>query len=405
MTEVTIHRLGQKGDGIAEGPVFAPLTLPGEVISGDLQGDTLVNARIVLPSADRVSPPCRHFKSCGGCQLQHASDRFVKDWKADTVRRALAAHGLETEFRPMHVSPAFSRRRATFAARRTKKGALVGFFARASDVIVETPDCTLLHPDLIAARPIIETIAEVGSSRKGTLSVMVTRSAIAGLDVAVTGGKPLDGPLRVTLAALAATHDLARLSWEDETVVTRRAPVQVFGRVEVVPPPAAFLQATEEAEKALVADVIETMGAGAKIVDLFAGCGTFTLPLAAQGTVHAVEGSRAMTEALDQGWRKATGLRGVSIEVRDLFCRPLEPDELGRFDAAVIDPPRAGAEAQIRALGGSSISLVSYVSCNPASFARDARLLVDSGFHLRHLRLVDQFRWSTHVEIVAEFTR
>ncbi len=404
MTEVVIRRLGHKGDGIADGPIYAPLTLPGEVVTGDLDGQTLANTRIITPSSDRVSPPCRHFKSCGGCQLQHASDGFLEQWKADVVRDALEAHGLTAEFVPMHISPPQSRRRATLSARRTKKGAMSGFHAKGSDVIIEIPDCTLLHPDLIAARPAVEALAQVGTSRKQALSVTLTLSG-AGVDAAVQGGKPLDGSLRIELAGVAQTHDLARLSWEGERIVTRRAPVQIFGKASVEPPPGAFLQSTVEGEAALLEEVADIVRGAGHVVDLFAGCGTFALPLATDHAVHAVEGDSAMTDAMDKAWRGVEGLCALTTEARDLFRRPLEPDELAHFEAAVIDPPRAGAEAQVARLIDSSIPMLAYVSCNPTSFARDARTLCDAGYRLERLKVVDQFRWSAHVELVAAFAR
>ncbi|WP_203228011.1 class I SAM-dependent RNA methyltransferase [Roseovarius dicentrarchi] len=399
-----IDRLGHQGDGIAVGPVFAPMTLPGEVVSGILNGQRLTDIRIMDPSARRVAPPCRHFKACGGCQLQHADDAFVAEWKEDVVRTALAAHGLEAPFRPIATSPARARRRATLSARRTKKSAMAGLHGRASDVIVEIPDCQLLHPDLMRAIPVAEALAVATASRKGALDVAACLSD-GGLDVNVTGGRPLDGPLRIVLAGLAEAHDLARLSWEGEVIATRRPPVQRFGNVRIVPPPGAFLQATAEGEAALLADVMDAMSGAARIVDLFAGCGTFTLPLAARAQVHAVEGEAAMTDVLDAGWRKASGLKQVVAEPRDLFRRPLRPEELKSFDAAVIDPPRAGAEAQIAQLAGAAIPRIAYVSCNPVTFARDAAVLVAGGFTLNGLRVVDQFRWSSHVELVADFTR
>ncbi len=399
-----IERLGHQGDGIAEGPVFAPMTLPGEVVSGTLEGPRLTDIRIIEPSARRVKPPCRHFRTCGGCQLQHADDDFVAAWKEDVVRTALAAHGLDAPFRPIATSPAQARRRATFSARRTKKAAMAGFHGRASDVIVEIPDCQLLHPDLMCAIPVAEALALQTASRKGTLDVAVCLSG-GGLDVSVTGGRALDGLLRIVLAQLAEAHDLARLAWEGEVIAMRRPPLQRFGRAHVVPPPGAFLQATAQGEAALLADVAAAMEGAARIVDLFAGCGTFALPLAATAQVHAAEGDAAMIEALDAGWRKAPGLRQVTAEARDLFRRPLLPDELKRFDGAVIDPPRAGAEAQIAQLAAATIPRIAYVSCNPVSFARDAAALVSGGYTLAGLRVVDQFRWSSHVELVAEFSR
>jgi 23S rRNA (uracil1939-C5)-methyltransferase len=402
MTEYSIKRLGHHGDGIADGPVFAPLTLPGETVTGTLEGNRLSDIRIVKPSADRVAPPCRHFKACGGCQVQHASDDFVARWKTGILRTALEAQGITADFRPIAVSPPRSRRRATFAARRTKKGAMAGFHAKGSDIIVEIPGCQLLHPDLVAAVPVAEALAVTGASRKGGLDVAITMSG-AGLDVSVSGGKPLDGPLRIELAHLASVHDLARLVWDDEIVVIRRNPEQSLGGIAVVPPPGAFLQATKAGEETLQADVLEIVDGAARVADLFAGCGTFALPIARRSAVHAVEGDAAMTGALDQGWRRAERLKAVTTEVRDLFRQPLVAEELGRFDAIVLDPPRAGAEAQAAQIAAAGVPIVAYVSCSPVTFARDARRLVDSGYVIDWVRAVDQFRWSSHVELVAAF--
>lgn len=399
-----IVRLGHQGDGIAEGPVFAPLTLPGEVVSGTLNGTRLDDVRIEQPADTRVKPPCRHFKACGGCQLQHGADDFVAAWKQDVVRAALEAHGLTAPFLPIATSPARARRRATFSARRTKKAAMAGFHGRASDVIVEVPDCQLLHPDLMRALPLAEMLAQETASRKGALGVAVCLS-LGGLDVHVTGGRALDGPLRIALAQIAETQGLARLAWGDEVIVTRHNPVQRFGVGDVVPPPGAFLQATAEGEAALLRDVMQITEGAARVVDLFAGCGTFALPLSGGAQVHAVEGDAAMIEAMEMAWRKAAGLKQLSGEARDLFRRPLLPDELAGFDAAVIDPPRAGAEAQVAQLINAAVPRVAFVSCNPVTFARDAAALVVGGYEITQLRVVDQFRWSSHIELVSGFTR
>jgi len=400
---VTIRALGQRGDGIAKGPLFVPRSLPGEVVSGVREGDTLTDVRIEVPSNDRVAPPCRHFKSCGGCSLQHASDELVAFWKVDLVRSALHAHDIGAEIGAVHTSPAASRRRATLAARRTKKGAMVGFHARQSDVIVEIPDCKLLAPDLMAVIPAVEALAIAGASRKGALAVTVTASD-GGIDVAVTNGKPLDRDLEADLAQLSETHDLARLAWDGEVIATRRPPYQIFGPAKVVPPAGAFLQATKDGEAALRAAVLEIVSDAKTVVDLFAGCGTFSLPLAKTAVVHAVEGARDMVDALDQGWRKADGLKQVVAIARDLFRQPLLPDELARFDACVIDPPRAGAEAQIAELAKAGVPVIAHVSCNPVTFARDAKRLIESGYNMGPITVVDQFRWSPHVELVAGFS-
>ncbi len=403
MSQIEIQRLGLHGDGIADGPIYAPLTLPGETVEGDIDGDRLTNMRVVTPSEHRVKAPCRHFKSCGGCQLQHASDAFLADWKVEVVRQALAAQGLETDLRPIATSPANSRRRAVFSARRTKKAALVGFHARASDVIVEVPDCQLLHPELLPARDVIAHLAQIGGSRKGELSATVALSD-AGLDLSIVGGKELDGPLLARMAQEVERFKLARLTWDGEVIATRVAPTQAFGIAAVVPPPGAFLQATKEGESVLLSAVKSAITQGDFGIDLFAGSGTFTLPLASQYRMHGVEGEKAMIQALDAGWRKSQGLKQVTSEARDLFRNPIVAEDLD-YDFAVIDPPRAGAEAQVAELAKSDIAEIAYVSCNPVTFARDAAVLIKAGYHLDWVQTVDQFRWSSHVELASRFVR
>ncbi len=405
---LTIERLGHLGDGIARGesgPIYAPQTLPGEEVEGTLHGEMLTDIRIITPSADRKKPPCAHARTCGGCLMQHASDPFVEDWKQGIVRGALAGQGLDAPFRPTQTSPPRSRRRATLAARKTKGGALLGFHARGSDLIIPVPNCQLLHPDLIATFPALEAITRLGGSRTVELALTVTRS-LAGPDVAVTGGKPLDSALQLDLARLAEQHGFARLTWDGETIALRAAPMQRFGKALVAPPPGAFLQATAEGETALLAAVTDAIGPDARrIADLFAGCGTFALPLAEQAEVLAVEGDPTMTNALEKAWRQTARLKRITAETRDLFRRPLEPDEFKGLDAVVIDPPRAGAEAQFATLSRSAVPVIAAISCNPATFARDARLLVQAGWRLDWVQVVDQFRWSSHVELAARFSR
>lgn len=403
--KLVIDRLGHLGDGIAmgaDGPIFVPGLLPGEEVEGDLQGNQLNDFRIITPSANRVRPPCVHAKTCGGCMMQHASDAFVADWKVGIVTGALAGQGLTARFLPIQTSPPKSRRRATIAARRTKNGALMGFHARASDMLVSVPNCQLLHPDLIATFPGLEALVKLGGSRSGEVSFTVTKS-LSGADVMVTGGKPLDPELQLELARVTETHRFARLTWNGESVALRAAPMQRFGRALVAPPPGAFLQATAEGEAALLQAIMNAIGPAKKIVDLFAGIGTFTLPLAEGSEVHAVESESQMIAALDKAARAADGLKRITTEVRDLFRRPLEADEFKGVDAVVIDPPRAGAEAQTAALSRAQVPVIAFVSCNPVTFARDARVLVAAGYTLDWVQVVDQFRWSAHVELVARF--
>lgn len=401
----TIDRLGHHGDGIAmgpTGPIFVSQMLPGEVVTGDLAGDRLTNTRIVTPSDQRVRPPCAHAKTCGGCLMQHASDGFVAGWKVEIVKSALAGQGLQAEFLPILTSPPRSRRRATVSARRTKTGAMIGFHARASDTLVAVPQCQLLHPDLMAGFPALEALVKIGGSRAGEVSFTITRS-LGGLDVSASGGKPIESGLAMELARVVEAFGLARLTWNGEGVALRTMPMQRFGRALVAPPPGAFLQATADGEASLLAAVLAAAGGARRVVDLFAGSGTFSLPLAERAEVHAVEGEAAMIAAMEKGWRQADGLRRLSTEVRDLFRRPLEPDEFKGFDAVVIDPPRAGAEAQFATLVTSGVPVIASVSCNPVTFARDAKALVKAGYKLTTVQVVDQFRWSSHVELVGQF--
>ncbi len=423
MRELTVTRLGFKGDGVA-GDVRIPFALPGEVVRGPVSDGVLAPVEILEASSDRATPPCRHFGTCGGCALQHASDAFVAGWKRDVVVRALAARGLGAPVGAAETSPPRSRIRAVFAARRTRSSAMVGFHARRSGTIVDIAECHVLRPALLAARPALVALTALGASRAGALRLTVTQSD-AGLDVDigrdkplesdvgggkppgidVGGGKPLDAGLRGALAALAEAHDLARLAWAGEPLALRRPPLQRFGRVRVAPPPGAFLQATAEGAAALVDAVRAAVEGVGCVADLFAGCGTFALPLAEAAEVHAVEADAAMLAALDAGWRAAAGLRRVTIEARDLFRRPLLAAELDRFEAVVIDPPRAGAEEQMRALAASGVRIIAAVSCNPVTFARDAAILATGGYRLEYVRVIDQFRWSAHIELAARFSR
>lgn len=401
---LTIDRLGHLGDGIAEGPVFVPRTLPGEVVTGEVQSGKMASPRIVTPSAHRIKAPCAHYGGCGGCGLLHADDGFVVAWKTEVVRAALAAQGLVADMRPILTSPPRSRRRASLSARRTKKGVIVGFHGTRSDVLTPVPECQVMTDALRAVVPVLERIQILAGSRKGEMTFTVTETDV-GVDLSVVGGKPLDRALEAALADLMLDGPVARLSWEGEVLVQRNPPFLAFGPGRVVPPPGAFLQATVAGEAALVAAVTEVVGPARRVVDLFAGCGTFALPLTQTSIVHAVESEAPMLEALNAGWRGVGGLHALSVEPRDLFRRPLLPDELARFDVVVIDPPRAGAVAQTAELAKAGVARIASVSCNPVTFARDTAVLVAAGYRIDWVQVVDQFRWSPHVEMVAQLSR
>jgi 23S rRNA (uracil1939-C5)-methyltransferase len=406
MIEVTIDRLGHHGDGIAagpDGPVYAARCLPGERVAGKVSGDRIVAPRVLAPSPERVEPPCPHYAACGGCALLHATDAFVAGWKRDAVVRSLAAQGLDAPIRGIATSPPRSRRRAAFSGRRTRTSAVVGFHGRASETLTAVPGCLVLTPAIVAGLPLLEDLTRLGGSRKGELTLTVTDTP-AGLDVAVTGGPAPGATLMEALSELAM-RGLARLTWSGEVLAQQAPPALAMGRARVVPPPGAFLQATAHGQAALVASVRAAVGDARRIADLFAGCGTFALPLAQAAEILAVENDAAMLAALETGWRGAPGLRPVQVRRRDLFRAPLEGPELAGCDAVVIDPPRAGAAAQAAALAEAGPPRIASVSCNPATFARDAAVLVAGGYRLDWIAVVDQFRWSPHVELAARFTR
>ncbi|MEM9145285.1 MAG: class I SAM-dependent RNA methyltransferase [Pseudomonadota bacterium] len=405
--EFRIARLGARGDGVTEdGAVFVPFALPGERVHGDLElGDRVRFVQVLEPSPDRVMPQCPHFKQCGGCVLQHASDHLLAEWKAELIAASLASRGIEgVPVRPVQTVPAASRRRIAVTARRTRSGVLTGFLATGSGEIVPVSQCTVAAPELIAILPALEEIVRYGASRRGNLRLTLTLAA-AGIDLAVTGAKALKPYEMALLAGMAARAGLARLAWNGEVAVTISPPVHRLGSATLLPPPGGFLQPTVEGEAALVAAVLEITEGAARVADLFSGSGTFTLPLAERAEVMAVDGEGPAIDALEAAWRATPGLRKVVAVHRDLFARPLRRDELKGLDAAVLDPPRAGARSQAEQLAEHGPRWIASVSCNPATFARDARILIDGGYRLDWVQPVDQFRWSAHVELVGAFRR
>ncbi|MCY4336616.1 MAG: class I SAM-dependent RNA methyltransferase [Litoreibacter sp.] len=397
---LTITRLTAAGDGMADGEGPFPRTLPGEAIERAPDG----SARIITPTAARVKAPCRHFKSCGGCAMQHASDDFVAGWKTSVIETGLRVRGIETEIKPILTSPAQSRRRAVLHGKRTKSGAMIGFHARGSDLLIEAPDCQLLDPAIIAAFPALEELTILAASRKAEIELVVILSE-NGIDLDMRGCKPLDPQSALKAASIAEQHRFARIAWNDEVIGLRAPPTQLFGEAHVTPPPGAFLQATLHGQQVLTQCVRDAVGNAGQIADLFAGCGTFSLPVAVQSEVWALEGDADLIAALDQGWRNATGLKKITAETRDLFRRPVLADEFKKTEAVIIDPPRAGAEAQSHEIAQSKVPRIAAVSCNPVTFARDAEIFINGGYRLEWVQPVDQFRWSAHVELAALFTR
>lgn len=399
-----IVRLAARGDGVTADGRFVVGAAVGDLVTFTAAGP------VIAPGPGHAQPPCRHFPDCGGCALQHIPDADYAAFVGDRIERVLASCGVAVgEILPVALSPPRSRRRASLRAARARgKGGEItlGFHAEGTHRIVDVTECHVLRPELFALiaplRALLKAALPEGQGAGVTLTLADT-----GVDLllANVAADRLDRIERLT--DFAAAHDLARLAVEGpagvETLVEARPPLLTMGGVGVVLPPAPFLQATAEGEAALVAAVTDVVGDAAKVADLFCGLGTFALPLSRTARVTAADAAGPALAAL-QAAARAAG-RPVSVQHRDLFRRALTPDELNGFDAVVFDPPRAGAQSQSAALAASNVPIVVAVSCNPSTFARDAERLTAEGYALQRLWPVAQFRWSTHVELVAAFVR
>ncbi|MEM9170499.1 MAG: hypothetical protein AAGC56_12705 [Pseudomonadota bacterium] len=413
--EARIETIGAKGDGVAagpDGPVFVPYTAPGDLVRVEAVGERGDMVALLEPGPDRAAPPCPHYGACGGCALQHLTADAYRALKRDALRAALAAAGLDPPLAPFLALPPGERRRATFHVRRragaTGATPAMGFYARRSRRVVESWPCLVLHPDFARAEAPLRALAAAAPAAWDAFSMAVTRFD-AGFDVDLRSTRPLAEPGPAEIAALAEAAPAAnvqRLSIAGDPLVTFAAPTVRFDGLAVAPPPGGFLQASERADAALLAAVRDGLGAARRVADLFSGCGTFALPLARARRVDAFDSDGPAIDALAAAASAVPGR--LTARRRDLFDRPLGADELAAYNAVVLDPPRAGAPAQVKAIaaaGDRAPARLVYVSCNPKSFARDARILVDSGYALTHAAPVDQFVYAAHLEVVAAFVR
>ena len=401
---LTILSLNARGEGVATDGTVAPLALPGETALVEADGERARVLALNVASPERAAPICVYFGRCGGCAVQHMSARLAAEWKRDSLVRALQRAGVEAEVGPLIDAHGEGRRRATFHARFVDGREDVGFMrARAHDIIaVET--CPLFAPGLAGAIRSANALAAAVRGISKPLDIQAT-ATLGGLDFDLRGSGPPDDLTRRKLSAAAERLDLARLSVHGETIVERRSPDILFGDVLATPPAGGFLQATEAGEPALADGAPAALQGAKRVADLFCGAGAFALRLAREREVFAVDSDAAAIAALKRAAGAAAGLRAVHAETRDLFRRPLAGPELARFDAVLFDPPRAGAEAQARALAAGGPPLVVAISCNADSFARDARILIAGGYEIGEVRALDQFRYSPHVEILAAFRR
>lgn len=396
MADDPVIRVAARGDGVTASGRHVPGAAPGDLVGSD--------GRIAAGS-HRQQPPCRHFPLCGGCQLQHLDDAAYASFVYDRVAGALVGQGLSGEVRAALISPPMTRRRATLHAERRGRQVHMGFTEAASHRLVDLAECHVLAPDLFALIGPLRGLLAAFLPGSGRSDIHLAR-VDQGIDVLITAQLAEGLAAAEAITGFARRHALARLAidtgygaetrWEPEPVTVS------FGGVAVPFPHAAFLQPTPEGEAALVAGVQEIVAGAGTVADLFAGLGTFALNL--PGKVYAGEAARDAILSL----KSAAALAGLAVfaEHRDLYRRPLTPEELDRFDAVVLDPPRAGARDQMLALAATTrLPRIAYVSCNPASFARDAKTLCEGGWAIDWVQPVGQFRWSTHVELVAAFSR
>lgn len=400
---VTINAMGAGGDGVAQlpdGQVFVPFTLPGEVANVARDKNRASLMALLETSEQRVEPSCRHFEDCGGCALQHWEMSAYQAWKRSLVAASLDGRGLKYELAPLVPCSQQSRRRATFAIRKTEAGLLLGFNRHQSHELINISECAVTVPAIISRLDDLRKVAIhlADGAKPFKLTVTDTES---GLDLAASGCPTPDDASRRILTPLMMELGFARLSVDGEIILEPKKPLITFGKVPVNIPSGSFLQATIEAEEAMVALVIGHFKKVKKAADLFCGVGTFALRMAETMAVHAVENDAPALAALDRGIRHVQGLKPVTHERRDLFRRPILYKDLNAYQGIVFDPPRAGAEEQAMQIAKSSVPKVAAVSCNPVTLARDLAILVKGGYKIDKIIPVDQFLWSSHVETVA----
>jgi 23S rRNA (uracil1939-C5)-methyltransferase len=408
---LVIDHVGHRGDGVAfaDGQtVFVPYTLGGETVDAGAVADhpdRRYLSRIERASAERIAPFCKYFGACGGCAIQHWQPDAYRAWKRQAVVDTLAHTGIGCEVDDLVDGHGAGRRRVTVHARRGDDGGLrVGFAAANSHAIVAIDNCPILDPGLLGALDAARAFAEVLKPVTKPLDIQLTATD-GGIDVDIRGSGPLPAAMIATLSRVAEQHRLARLTRHGELVLMRNQPTIAIGAAQVTLPPGSFLQATVAGEEALAALVSGHCQRAKHIADLFCGVGPFALRLAAKSRISAFDSDAGAVSALQKAATSTSGLKPVKAEARDLFRRPLMTQELRDYDTVVFDPPRQGAQAQARQLAASKIPLVVAVSCNVATFARDARILIDGGYKIERVTPVDQFRHTPHVELVACFRR
>ncbi len=415
--KLIIDELGGNGDGIVHsdhGPIYVPFSVTGDVVEVTVTGNKGRLVAVEQPSPHRVIAQCAHFTKCGGCALQHVSEQYYKSWKSDLIKKALINHGLnDIEVAPLKMSPLHSRRRTSFQAIGRGNGKIVlGYAQKSSHNLVDVTMCPILETRIANFINPLRLFLSKLLKKQQKMIIQITNGK-NGLDVIFKAKGEISLDMRMDLASFAAENDLARISWFDtglkkpyyELLAELRKPYVFFQGKKAFFPEGAFLQATVEGQQTLTEVMLSALQGVDTVVDLFSGCGTFSIAAAKTANVHAVENNEDMLNALKNSAKLMTDIRKVTTELRDLFLRPLLPHELNEYDVAIIDPPRAGARNQMTEIMNSDLKKLIMISCNPVSFAREARNLVKAGFKMGTVIPVDQFLFTSHLEIICIFER
>ncbi len=404
MANLKIEKLGRKGDGIAlenGQDIFVPFTLVDELVEVNGSGPRREITSIVEASSDRIDPACKHFTVCGGCQLQHMAQDAYHAWKQALALEPFIKAGIAETVEPILSFDDASRRKVVFNLTRTQNGIALGFAERASSTIIAIEQCPVTAHEIIdRLKDLQELAVSIPVAKTGTrMSVLATNN---GLDISVDGTAGLSADQRQVLIRKTIAHKFTRLTLDGETLIETKKPILLINDMPVIPPPGSFVQAVKQAESTMIDIVAAHLKPCKNVADLYSGIGTFALPLAHNSTVWAVEENKPALDALDAAWRGTAGkLKQVKTEVRNLERRPVSFAELKKFDGLVFDPPRAGAELQVKQIAKSRVQKIAAVSCNPVTLVRDLEILISGGFKLQKLFAIDQFKYTPHIEMIA----
>lgn len=431
--KLEISELGAAADGIAEldgAPVFVPRTLPGEIVEAQVDGPRAHVTKIDKPSPARTEPECPHFGMCGGCACQHMAIDFYREWKTSLITDALSKHGISAQLQPLFCVPPHDRRRAILTASLARNGPqhtdasgaktpnaiplALGFHAAGTHNVVDIKQCLVMRPEIVEALPRLRVFLKLVVTQTRNMRVTVL-AANDGLDIALTtvpanarskGKVGLSREDVTRLAANAPMLNAQRITCDGDPIYARGAPQITCANAQVTPPSGIFVQASQSAEHKMAQLILDALPKRAKnVADLFCGIGAFTFPMASRARVSAYEIERDALGALNSAIRHAQGVKQIKTNVRDLFHEPLSRKELSEFDAVILDPPRAGAKRQAENIAKSKVPVLVYVSCNPATFARDAKTLHAGGYMLQNVTPIDQFVYAAHIELVAVFQK